>query len=178
MSQITLSRDFNKALEKKLGKLLKKAQAPKEMKENAEFAIETIKTRTRLGKGVSRDGGAEGKFAPLATSTKIQRATAKKRRTPKRKQPTSLPELSPLTSPGKSNLTWTGEMLDNIGIIAVRFGEVVIGFLSRDKEKIASYHESGGSNLPRRPFFHLSFKDKRKINQFIQRKIRRFLRTI
>ena len=100
-----------------------------------------IQRRTRKGYGVRADGGTLERLKPL--SKEYVRARRSMR-------------LSSFTSPGKSNLTRSSELLGAIGARRVRPGSWVINFLvTRDSglpnARLAQYVAAQG-----RPFMHLA----------------------
>lgn len=118
-----------------------------------------IEKRTRLGKGVS-EGGELEKLKPLSEKyVKFRKG-----------------KVSGLTSPKKSNLTFTGQMLS--AIKGVRNGTLFTFFFTgkRDDGKsnaeIAQYAREKG-----RPFFNLSNSERnglqRKISKIIKESIKK-----
>ena len=120
-----------------------------------------IEKRTRLGKGVSDNGKLE----------KLKKLTSKQYIDRRKKS-----NLSPLTSPGKSNLTFTGQMLS--AIKGIRNGTTFTFFFAgtRDDGKtnsqIAQYARENG-----RHFFALSKSEQnglqRKISKIIKESIKK-----
>lgn len=99
-----------------------------------------IVRRTRSGQGVANDGGAERDLRPLSKSYIEKRKRAK---------------LSAFTSPRKSNLTFTGEMLGSLVPTKRGNGRWVLTFEGRRDDghtnaEVARY-VSGA-----RPFLYLS----------------------
>lgn len=120
------------------------------MRKIAKDAAEEIKLRTRLGYGVTRGGAPKQPLKPLASSTIENRKRAK-----------IAGRLSQLTTPTRSNLTETGQMLDSLvgdspaaGKAIVRLKGTREGGLSN--EKLAGFHQSGTGNMPARPFLALT----------------------
>lgn len=74
-------------------------------------AATTIQRRTRQGYGVSQDGGTLQRLKPLSPAYVEQRKRAR---------------LSSFTSPGRSNLTFTGELLGSLGVERRAAGHWVI----------------------------------------------------
>jgi hypothetical protein len=119
-----------------------------------------IEKRTRLGKGVS-DTGELIKLNPLSEGYVKQRKKGK---------------LSSLTSPKKSNLTRTGEMLSSI--FGIRRGTIFTFFFGGTREdgesnnNVARYAREKG-----RPFFDLSTSERnglqRKISKVIKESIKK-----
>lgn len=132
----------------------------------AQEAAEEIKTRTRLGYGVSKHEGPKAPLASLADSTKDNRKRMKIRG-----------ELSGATTVGKSNLTATGQMLDSIKGDAVSRGKAIVKLTgTRDgenlsNEKLGEYMEEGSSNRPKRPFMRLSDLQLKRITENLARDI-------
>ncbi len=67
----------------------------------AQMAADLIRDRTRQGYGVANDGGSKFPLAPLSL-----RYVERRKRS----------ALSPFTSPSKSNLTFSGAMLESLSI--------------------------------------------------------------
>lgn len=114
----------------------------------AEEAANLIKTRTRRGYGVPADG------APAERLKALSREPAGRSYVDFRKRTRSA--LSSETSPGKSNLTYSGQMLDSLYARRRRIGNWSINLKSqRDDGKtnpqVARYAAIGG-----RPFLFLS----------------------
>ena len=148
------------ALEKtrlKIEKILKGAQSARTMDRVAKRAAKLIKDRTRRGRGV--DG---------RKLKRLKESTIKNRRRAKGK-------LSPKTSPEKSNLTFTGQMLDAIrGRGFIRKITIFFRESRRDKKtnsEIAIFNELKG-----RLFFGLNKKEINKITKNLSRDIRDELR--
>lgn len=98
--------DLGKGLDAFVAQLLK-AASPKVAEQVAEQAAReaasTIQRRTRQGFGVARDGGALERLAPLSPAyVKYRRANASR--------------LSSFTSPGRSNLTFSSELLGSLSV--------------------------------------------------------------
>lgn len=118
-----------------------------------------IERRTRLGKGVS-EGGDLSKLKPLSEKyVKFRKG-----------------KVSELTSPKKSNLTFTGQMLS--AIKGIRNGSLFTFFFSGKRDDglnnsdIARYNKEKG-----RPFFDLSTSERnglqRKISKIIKESIKK-----
>lgn len=97
MSNVRLQ--FNKIISR-IESAIKDTVSNKEKKKVAEFALNVVVKRTRLGYGVKENFGKKEKLAKLKDSY-----------VDKRKKFTG---LSSLTRPKKSNLTRTGSMLDSM----------------------------------------------------------------
>lgn len=125
-----------------------------------EFVADRIKKRTRLGRGI------DGPLKPLSEPYKKAR---KNRRS----------ELSEFTSPRKSNLTFTGQMLDAISVLSATIGKVRVGFYGFRKDfdgrsltnkKVAEYVSKD------RPFFGLTEPEERGLKKFIVDRIKKITR--
>lgn len=106
------------------------------MRQIAEETIKLIQKRTRKGTGVPKAGGAKRRLKPLTPEYKKYRRKLKKQG-----------RLSPKTTPAKSNLTLTGEMIDSMDYRLSR-GQIII---FSGKDDLVKYNEEGG-----RVFLNLS----------------------
>ena len=140
---------------------------------------ERIKIRTRLGKGV--DAGELGWLDPLSPNYVLFRKgkmSFRTKRGTKRVFPIfnfKKPELSQFTSPGRSNLTLTGKMLDSI--VGTRSGfKFTFYFNTKEADDKAKWAREKGRN-----FFELSRSEKqgfsRKIEQIIKDTIRELFKS-
>jgi hypothetical protein len=149
-------RDFNNAL----GLAVKDATSSKTMRAYGEAAIKVIIARTRLGFGVKKTGSRKFRLA------KLQKSTIRKRRTAKNLN-------TSLTSPSKSNLTFTGRLLNSLLVKKASPGRVIVGPSRRRRkggltnEEISAILEKGNSsrNLRARPYLALSTKELRDLNR-------------
>lgn len=102
----------------KLRGAVKKAASTKELEAMGAFAAELIRKRTRLGYGAPKgEAGAVDRFRLAALSE----GWIKFRKT------TGASWLSEFTRARRSNLTFTGQMLDSLGVVRGQKGQVVIG---------------------------------------------------
>jgi hypothetical protein len=129
---------------KKLNNIAQEATSKELLKPIAEETVSEVKTRIRAGYGVEDDGSNKSKFKPLKDSTKKSRKKSK---------------LAGGTTPAKSNLTHTGELVDSIEA-DVTDAKITLELKGERNQKVASY-VSGD-----RPFLHLS---KQEIQRFIER---------
>ena len=128
----------------------------------AEKCADLIRVRTRRGSGVSTFGGAKTKLAGLADSTKDSRDRKKKQG-----------KLSSLTTPGRSNLTETSQMLESLTGTVPRAGTILIepkgsrsdGYTN---EEIASFAEDGSANRPKRQFLNLTLQETKQIEKLFR----------
>ena len=142
-----------------IGKLIleefRKAFFDKKMiDEIAEEAVITIRNRTRAGRGIS--GNGTEKLKPLSEPYVKHRKKFK--------------GLSSKTTPKKSNLTYTGEMLDDLTYKYLKndkvFKEVEISIYEAYSKKKAQWVTEGG-----RPFLGLSDNEKRFITRKLVKKV-------
>lgn len=131
---------FVRKIEVSLGK----AMGANPMKALGREAVRLIVKRTRLGYGVDRDLGAKSRLKPLSARYVDWRQKNKR-------------QLSGFTTPRRSNLTKTGQMLDSMTILETSKGRVVIGPSGARKgsrlsnQKVAEFVTKQG-----RPFNYLS----------------------
>jgi hypothetical protein len=128
----------------------------------AEESIGYITIRTRLGYGVERDEAPKGKLKPLSPNYIKFRSRYQ--------------DLYGLTTPKKSNLTLTGQLLNSLKIKKTTQTQIIIGpsgkrytvgkVKSRNltNERLAEYVADAG-----RPFLHLSDLEVKKLEQFYRR---------
>jgi len=144
-----------KAFFKKIDTTLKDAKSKDIYRSLAEELITIIVKRTRLGYGVAANLGPRSKLKAL--SPKYVDARRKFRR------------LDSSTSPKKSNLTRTGQMLRSVQIISFSKAKVIVGPKgSRDdgkrNEDIAQYNADRG-----RVFNKLSINDYNQIRRIYRK---------
>lgn len=138
--------------------LIKNVVNDRLMMQLAKLAVEMIRTRTRLGKGVPELGAAQQSLDKLETQTKTNRRNMKKRGT-----------LSGQTTPAKSNLTATGEMLDSIKFV-VEAGKIEVYIAGQRNRQVAEYVGE------QRPFFTLSKAEVSRLADVIQLAINTYLK--
>lgn len=140
-----------------------------------------VRLRTRLGYGVQDDGAAKERLKPLAGSYREQRANkarywtgadGKVRRREIESGGGRHPQLSDDTTPGKSNLTFTGQMLDSLKGRATSAG--------RGEVAASGNRRGGGASNPDvaryvseqgRPFLNLSDVEIRRVTDLVKRSI-------
>lgn len=128
----------------------------------AEDTAERIKNRTRLGYGVESRGARRQKLKPLKDTYRNIRRKNKG-------------SLSKATTPKKSNLTFTGQLLDSLRGFGRR-GRIVIEVVdNRDdgesNKAIAGYVKENG-----RPFLEVSDKELKGLRNDIKRDLIKSLR--
>lgn len=142
---------------KRIGDRLKQAPSPENLKKLGEAGSEMIRVRTRLGYGVRQTGGKRAKLKPLSALYKESRE--------------EFADLSEFTTPARSNLTLTGQMLESIGILKIERTSVEIGPKGPRRsepltnQKVAEY-VSGA-----RPFLFLSDLEIKKLARFYEKNI-------
>ena len=139
MAAIDDLRKITKAIQKGIRQSLSR----KELLEIGKTAVAIIQRRTRRGFGVAKSGGVRRRLAPLSAKYIKQRQRAK---------------LSRFTSPRRSNLTFTGQMLASLNARVVKPGTVTISADGRRRdgkrnEDVAIFVSQ------RRPFLNLSKKE-------------------
>ena len=159
--------DLKKLLGDKFDSAFKKTLSKSNMSTYMGELAETVKVRTRLGGLAEKDQGSKSKIKPLKPSTIKYRQYLKKKG-----------ELSGLTTPKKSNLTMTGQLLDALTGKGLR---VAIGIISvkstRRKDRdlknsdVAKYVSDQG-----RPFLNLTSKEIKELAQNIKRDLVKLLR--
>ncbi len=126
------------------------------------FTLELVVKRTRLGYGVRENFGQKEKLAKLSKQYVKARSV--------------FDGLNDLTSPKKSNLTRTGEMLDSMRYKVYRDGTINIGPTGTRNINLASYHAAGNSKLPRRIFNRVSQLEFNQVLRFYRKNIGDLLR--
>jgi len=161
---MSLTREQKTSLDKifkRINSALSEAVKPPELEPTARFAIEVIVKRTRLGYSVRHQFGEKG---PLK---KLSLRYVKKR--------TMFEDLDALTTPKRSNLTLTGQMLKSMDIIRSENGKIRIGptgtrrKLGNEKNtptnaQVAAYQEGQG-----RTFNRVSYLEYKQILRFYRR---------
>ena len=129
--------NLGKFTKKQLDELMRKVIARRNLDAVGEMVADQIRKRTRLGYGVEDDGKSQKKLKKLSNGYKDWRK--KNRRA-----------LSGDTTPARSNLTQTGDMLDSIEH-KVQGDSVEISVNGRFNQDKARWVTEGG-----RPFMNLS----------------------
>lgn len=124
------------------------------LRELGEIAADMVRLRTRLGYGVQSTGEPREKLKPLSENYKKQRKKM---------------DLNENTSPSKSNLTRTGQLLSSIGVKSITGNQVVIGPQGsrddgKDNSEIAQYVSEQG-----RPFNNLSDVELKRLKERVRK---------
>lgn len=129
----------------------------KEMRAVGEHAADLIRVRTRLGYGVPDQGEARQKLKKLSQKYMLFRGKKSD-------------ELYEDTTPKRSNLTFTGQLINSLKVKKVKKGEVIVGPSGKrsgeslTNEKLAEYVEDAG-----RPFNYLSNLEVKKVERFVRK---------
>lgn len=143
-----------KDLSKKLAKILDNVGEARQMDRVAKVAAKEVRDRTRDGYGVPK---------PLSKRERLKKLkeTYQKRRQSLRKQG----KLSSQTTPTKSNLTKSGEMIDNVDGRGSKNKAEVFVKGKKNKDKAAQQSDAG------RTFMNLSKKEAEKAVNIIKEDI-------
>lgn len=144
-----------KALMKKLSKV--RDEVIKDIEEVGDEAANLIRKRTKLGYGVSEQGGKKKKLTPLSENYIKRRKSFK------------LGE----TTPKRSNLTLSGQMLDDLHAKKKKDNSVEITFKSEEAKDKAKWNTDKG-----RPFNFLSSSEIKQVREIIQKKIQNLIKKI
>lgn len=136
----------------------------KDMDGIASFIERMVRIRTRLGFGVRIDSGEKYKLS----EKKFAESTIKTRERLKKKG-----ELSNLTTPKKSNLTMTGQLLDSIKWKIDKLKITLFFDSNRRKDGRNTNNEIANYVSEKRPFFNLS---KQEIEQ-VKREVIKVLKS-
>lgn len=154
MAKIKLD-DFSKELKTALDSAKKELLSPTSLQSMADDLAEQIKIRTRLGDGLDKDRGEPSKLRPLSKNYIETRKGS---------------ELSPMTAAKKSNLTFTGEMLDSI-IAKISGSIVTITFSNQDSKDKARWNTEKG-----RPFMAISRVQIQRLTNSLNQKLSEILK--
>lgn len=143
---------FNKKVEKALDDLTNS----KNLSSIANDLAFVIKRRTRLGYGVEKSGDNKEKLAALKTSTVASRKKKKKKG-----------NLAQETSPTKSNLTESGQMLNSLQGRAIN-KMIEIGPTGDRNKKLTAYHQLGNTKMAARKYLNLAKEDIKQLTATMQ----------
>lgn len=140
--------------------------AKKKMRAVGELAIELIVKRTRNGFGLRKTGGTNKRLKKLATSTKNYRKANRSK-------------LDSTTSPGKSNLTFTGKMLRSMVVKEVKNRKVTWGPNKRMRKDGLTNEELGKIVADNgRPFNYLSKTEIKKMITLMDKQLKKEINKI
>ncbi len=186
-------KDFNNILKSQLDDVANEIKSSRFMRQLGEQILSDVVTRVRLGYGVSRDGAGKSKFkslsksyiqqrrnklgfftrpdgtvVPISTdSGKVSANQLKKNRTYLKRNSI---KLASSTSPAKSNLTQTGEMIRSMKV-NVKTGKIKIVLGTAENKKKAEYVSKV------RPFMHLSRQELKRARLLVQSRLRIILKS-
>jgi hypothetical protein len=166
--------DFSKFL-KTMGKAYSQMESREEMQAAGEFCVGRIVRRTRVGQGVSRAGAESESLKPLSQSYRQFRAGKiaffRKGAAVVPYKPDAPPPLAGTTTPGKSNLTLSGQLLASIKVLTAGAGRAVIG-AAGDRlnflrgKSLLSNADVAGFVSKERPFLNLSRAELNGLQRF------------
>lgn len=157
-------------IKKMASSVLEQVFSKQNMQDFMEKLRADIVKRTRMGYGVNQDLGTKEKLASLSKKYK------------KFRKDNPYNELSKMTNATRSNLTYSGQMLDSLyakgdstylGSILVKDARKrVMGAKKAPKNSdLIKWHEDGAGRLPKRPFFHVSDLENARLEQAMQKKL-------
>jgi hypothetical protein len=155
MAKIKLD-GLSKHLKESITRALEETITPQLMQQVGDDFVDQIRTRTRLGNGLDKHKGEPSKLRPLSKDYVESRKTFKK--------------LSPLTKPGKSNLTLTGEMLDQLKA-TVQGAKITITFGNQFSKDKARWNQESG-----RKFLFISRVQIERLKNGLEKKITTLLK--
>ena len=153
----------------KLNKTLAQAVTPKQMKYLGGEAAKLVVKRTRLGYGVKENKGERFKLSSIKWSPMYQaiRKAAGKKGT-----------LDETTSPKKSNLTFTGQMLRSFGVVKANKSNVTLD-VSGTRRDGQTNKEVAAANAKRgRVFNRLSVNEYNQLVRIYRRSFTDLLKRI
>lgn len=142
---------FEKILEQLGKKIIDEFKSKESLQTLGDEAAALIKKRVKLGYGLSESNGTKEKLKALSPGYKKQR-----------KKDT----LHSSTTPNKSNLTNTGQMLDNLKATIKSEDTVSIGFTNTEAKDKAEWVTEGG-----RPFNHISKAEYKQLENSLKDKL-------
>lgn len=138
-------------IESKLKEVLNKMLQTSILQKIGAMAAAIVKKRVKLGYGVKDQGSEKEKLMKLSEGYVEQR---------KKK------ELPSTTKASKSNLTLTGQMLDNLSATVKETGNVEIGFQDAFAHDKATWNTEKG-----RPFNNLSKAEIEQLKRIIEKEL-------
>lgn len=134
----------------RLNRSVEEMRSPEIMRAAGEKMADIVKVRTRLGYGVGQNLGTKAKLKALSEKYIKYRKDHSK-------------DLYSETRSGKSNLTFTGEMLNSIKVVDAKVGGVSItptGMRAdkKDNEDLAKWNTKRG-----RPFLYISSSEVKQL---------------
>lgn len=127
--------------------------------------IDIIVTRTRRGFGVKRTGGNRRKLKKLSPGYIKHRQRNRNL-------------LSRFTSPGKSNLTFTGQMLESVKIIKANDSEFILGPSGRRSDGKRNADVGRWVTEQGRPFMNLGRKEITDLQKFVREEMQNRIKKL
>lgn len=152
------AKDFVDKFKKVMEQAVDEALNKKEMESLGNAGADLVRKRTRLGSGADKPKGSKQKLKPLSPEYKKQRKRMKKNG-----------ELSNNTTPAKSNLTQTGQMLDDLQAIDATKTSVKVGFKDEHAKQKAEWVSED------RPFNNLTKAEVKQLEQELVAKLEKEL---
>ena len=151
---------FAKDFKKNTNKILDKLED--EMDDVGDDIVDLIKNRTRKGYGVDKNYGSKQKLAPLKESYKEYRKRYRS-------------QLGGGAKPTKSNLTFSGSMLDSLKA-KVKGLSVLVRPTGQDSKGVPNLQKAGqltkgGKHMKARPFLFLSQIEINRIAKDIRKRV-------
>jgi hypothetical protein len=154
---------------KKLNKVLASAVTPQQMKYLGSEAVKLVVKRTRLGYGVAENDGQRFALSSIPWSpvyAKVRKIAGK------------TGKLDASTRAGKSNLTFTGQMLRSLTVIAFSKGSVEVG-VSGTRDDGQTNEDVATSNAERgRVFNRLSLNEHAQLTRIYRRSFTGLLKKL
>jgi hypothetical protein len=152
-----------------LKEVAERLTSPKKMQEYGTFAAEMIRKRTRLGDGIASEGQSRSNKSKLK---ELKPGTVKNRTRMKERG-----ELSQLTTPKRSNLTATGQLLNSVEARDAKRASVKVGPRGsrtdgKNNEDIGGYVTDAG-----RPFNNLSKVEVKRLEDAIKKDLKALLKA-
>lgn len=154
MAKIPLN-EFSKELTEALKKAKEEITSPANLQAIGDDLAEQIRVRTRLGNGIDANYGEPSKLKPLSEKYVEQRRDM---------------SLSDMTTAKKSNLTQTGQMLNEI-IAKVVNSQIVITFKSQFSKDKARWNSEKS-----RPFLSISRVQVERLTNSLDKKMSELLK--
>lgn len=172
-SKSDLAKARNRAKMLAMKSAAEEVRSPENMKKYGEMVAAMIKLRTRLGDSVKAEGADK---VPLkALSTKRPKSGGPSY-VEVRERDERMGRLSDQTSPRKSNLTRTGQLLDSEAVKSVSTGKVTVG-PTGDRDDGKTNAEISGYVSKTRPYNHLSRTETKRVNDQVKRDIRALIKN-
>ena len=149
--------DIPRLVKKAMDEMTQKSR----LKDLGETAKSLVQKRTRLGGGSTGPGGSRTKLDPLSDKYRAQRKRFKKTNV-----------LDSTTTPAKSNLTKTGEMLREIGV-KISGTRIRLEFTTAFAKKKAKWVQDAG-----RKFFSLTEPERKQLEKKLSKEAQEILNKI